>query len=157
MNFIIPLSIVVGIAAGVGAGLYLPGPLDVPAVDGEVPMETSTEMKAEEHFMTEFFEFNDRFIVPVTKSGKVMEHFILSIGAEVPSKNLKEVERIAPKLRAEFISVLFDQFAVIDQSRSLEGTTLLHEIARVLQLTTDGLVPELDMEILVTEFSRQTI
>ena len=121
------LLALLGLGAGVGAGLYLRpdkdaavevnpcGPAgDVEGQDAESSDEASADHGNKGHgsedgeASAEYVKLNNQFIVPVVKKGVVEALVILSVSLEVTTGASQEVYAVEPKLRDNFLQVLFD-------------------------------------------------
>jgi flagellar protein FliL len=91
----------VGLAAGLGAGLFL-RPV---AEGGEVaPVENLSSPET----APEFVKMNNQFIVPVLEEGRVAALVILSLTLEIRAGAREEIFEMEPKLRDGFLQVMFD-------------------------------------------------
>jgi hypothetical protein len=90
-----------GLAAGLGAGLFL----RPEAVGGEVApvKEVSSPENA-----PEFVKMNNQFIVPVLEEGRVVALVILSLTLEIRIGAREDIFEMEPKLRDGFLQVMFD-------------------------------------------------
>ena len=111
----------VGLGAGVGAGLFLrPAPAAEdhpaegtdPAAAGEhgeaADAEAVDEEGEPEEGAPEYVKMNNQFVVPVVEDGRVAAMVVLSVSIEVEAGNTEAVYQREPKLRDVFLQVLFD-------------------------------------------------
>jgi hypothetical protein len=98
---IVPLLIVLlGLAAGVGGGLFLR-----PEADLSSPSDAHTEDAPP---LTEFVKLNNQFVVPIVEDGRVASLVIMSLSVEVTVGGTEAVYAREPKLRDALLQVMFD-------------------------------------------------
>ncbi|MEZ5673965.1 MAG: flagellar basal body-associated protein FliL [Thalassovita sp.] len=116
LPFLLP---VIGIAAGIGAGLVLKPSASSPPPDSHQTANTeqaAPEHPADDHGQTpagspEYIKLNNQFIVPVIERDVVTSIVVLSLSLEIAAGSLLEsVYAREPKLRDGFLQVLFDNF-----------------------------------------------
>ncbi len=121
MRKLLPLLLaLIGLAAGGGAGYLLRPPAGEPAPNpcgdtgdhGDRAAAESGTAEAEdaegEEALRVYVKLNNQFIVPVVEKGAVEALVILSISLEVSTGTSQEVYAVEPKLRDNFLQVLFD-------------------------------------------------
>lgn len=114
MGKIIPIILaLIGLGVGAGAGLMLqpePEPVvmnpcgDVDTVD----QESSDYPAADEPTDTEFVKINNQFVVPVVADGNISSLVVMSLNVEVKLGGREAVYQREPKLRDEFLQVMFN-------------------------------------------------
>lgn len=128
MRRLLPVLLaLLGLGGGVGAGLALrPAPQEIAEIApcGETPANEG-ETSGGDHGETdghggadtgaeageptsEFVKLNNQFIVPVVDERQVSALVILSMSLEVAPGGSEDVYRVEPKLRDQFLRVLFD-------------------------------------------------
>ncbi|MGO4851665.1 flagellar basal body-associated FliL family protein [Phaeovulum sp. W22_SRMD_FR3] len=133
MRKILPILLaLIGLGGGVGAGIFLrPPPEEAvvinPCGDGTAPSEHADAAAAEGHGdaaaaegghgegdgaaaepTREYVKLNNQFVVPVVEQGQVAALVILSLSLEVKIGATQKVYTLEPKLRDNFLQVLFD-------------------------------------------------
>lgn len=123
MGKLLPLLLLLmGTAAGFGAGVMLappppecpepgaetPDPLPEGCEVEEVPAEEDLDAEEEEEPQVEFVRMNDQFVIPVLQDGAVRSLVVMSITLEVDIGQTAPIYLVEPKLRDEFLRVLFD-------------------------------------------------
>lgn len=119
MRKLLPLLLaLVGLAAGGGAGYLLRPPAEevTPNPCGDADAETGKDDEPAgeaadndgEGTLREYVKLNNQFIVPVVEKGVVEALVILSVSLEVTTGTSQEVYAVEPKLRDNFLQVLFD-------------------------------------------------
>ncbi|MGQ0609661.1 MAG: flagellar basal body-associated FliL family protein [Paracoccaceae bacterium] len=101
---LLPLLLgLVGLGAGIGAGLALRPP---------PPEPTAEEIAAAAAVMPteppEYVKLNNQFIVPVVEEGRVVSMVILTLSLEVEPGAREKIYSLEPKLRDVLLQVLFD-------------------------------------------------
>lgn len=131
-KLILPLLLaLLGLSAGVGAGIALRPPADEKVIInpcGEAGAEgmstdaVATEAGHDEGVAAtgegasaegdpptkEYVKLNNQFIVPVVEYGKVNALIVLSVSLEVKFGSSEKIYGMEPKLRDAFLQVLFD-------------------------------------------------
>ncbi len=104
---LIPSILVVGaLGAGTGAGLFL-RPTTAPEHDAEAMAAPAPEA-ADPDVLPEYVKLSNQFIVPVVEGGRITAMVILSLSLEVAPGTSDQVYQREPKLRDEFLQMLFD-------------------------------------------------
>jgi flagellar FliL protein len=101
------LLALIGAGAGIGAGIALrpaPEPLSAEAEDAAKKL-AEEELSPEE--MPEYVKLNNQFVVPVVKQERVSAMVIMALSLEVTTGSTPEVYAREPKLRDEFLQILF--------------------------------------------------
>ncbi len=132
-----------GLGAGVGAGLVLRPPPQDPheeaGIDCLVPGEATVlaAAPADDGEQHDFVKLNNQFVVPIVADGRVGSLVVLSITLEVTAGQSEAIYEREPKLRDQFLQVLFDHanaggftgtFTATSRMTSLR--TALREVAR---------------------------
>lgn len=143
-RLILPVLLaVLGLGGGVGAGLALrPPPKETQdkaaALDCAVP-ESATHLAAApaDDGAHDFVKLNNQFVVPVVADGRVGSLVVLSITLEVLAGQSEAIYEREPKLRDQFLQVLFDHAnaggfsgAFTATARMTSLRTALREVAR---------------------------
>lgn len=101
---LLPLILgLVGLGAGVGAGLVLRPPPPEPTAE-----EIAAAAAALPAEPPEYVKMNNQFIVPVVEEGRVVSMVILTLSLEVEPGAREKIYSLEPKLRDVFLQVLFD-------------------------------------------------
>ncbi|MCU0826856.1 MAG: flagellar basal body-associated FliL family protein [Tabrizicola sp.] len=174
MRKLLPMILaLVGLGAGVGAGLFLRPeavPDDHAAEDAghDAGADHDAEAEAEANHSTEegehgsdgetgpeYVKLNNQFVVPVVEEGRVASMVVLSLSLEVEAGNTETVYEREPKLRDVFLQVLFDHAntggfsgSFTDGSNLIVLRTSLKEAAALVLGTTIR-------DVLITEIARQ--
>ena len=166
MGKILPILLVlIGVGGGVGAGLMLRPEPEVVEINpcGDVGDTAHASAPIEEEPVEEgeptsdFVKMNNQFVVPVVAGGQVSALVVMSLNLEVKPGSTEEFYQREPRLRSEFLDVLFAHSnaggfdGVFTDSEKLNNLrTALREVA----VKTMG--PSV-IDVLITDFVRQDI
>jgi hypothetical protein len=148
---------VLGLGAGVGAGILVPPPAHQ-AANCPAP-ETQAALAAPEPPDTpvEYMKLNNQFIVPLVEGNDVTSMVIVSLSLEIAQGRQQDIYNIEPKLRDAFLRVLFDHASL----GGFEGNFLSHLGLDTLRLalremgqTTAGPVLR---DVLIVDLVKQSI
>lgn len=122
LKFLPILLPVLGLGAGVGAGMFLPPPAQ-PAADCPAP-ETPVALAEQEKSDTpvDYMKLDNQFVVPLVDGNEVKSMVIVSLSLEIAQGRQEEIYAIEPKLRDVFLRVLFDHASL----GGFEGNFLSH-------------------------------
>lgn len=161
MGKIIPIILaLVGLGVGAGAGMMLqPEPEPVvmnPCGDMDSVAKGGHEDTAEDvPTDTEFVKINNQFVVPVVADGNISSLVVMSLNIEIELGGRETVYQREPKLRDEFLQVMFNHAntggfdGVFTQSSRLEPLRMaLLEVAQAILGSTVK-------DVLVTNIVRQ--
>lgn len=118
MRKLVPVILaLLGLLAGGGAGFLLrPPPDEAAKIDpcGDPGAATAADPSHDASAdpgappLQEYVKLNNQFVVPVVENGEVTALVILSITLEVAAGSSEQVYAREPKIRDEFLKVLFD-------------------------------------------------
>ena len=161
MGKIIPLILaLIGLGVGAGAGMMLqpePEPIainpcgDADTVAHDDPKDTAEDTPTD----TEFVKINNQFVVPVVADGSISSLVVMSLNIEVDLGGRETVYQREPKLRDEFLQVMFNHAntggfdGVFTQSSRLDPLR-----AALLEVAQSILGPTVK-DVLVTNIVRQ--
>ena len=100
------LILVLGVAGGLGAGLWLRPDPPPPEADAEAsappaPPEAPTQELA-------LYELHDQFLVPLLRDERLVSVIVISLALEVAPSALDAVRRAEPRLRDRLLQAMFD-------------------------------------------------
>jgi flagellar basal body-associated protein FliL len=148
---IVPLVLIlIGLAAGFGAGLMLrPDPPE----DAEAAQEA--EPTPDPALQPDYVKLNNQFVVPIVERGSVVSLVVLSLSLEVAQGSSEQVYAREPKVRDAFLQVLFDhansggfQGNFTDSANMVILRTALREVA--IEVLGD-----LVTDVLIADYTRQ--
>lgn len=143
------LLAVLGLAAGLGGGLFLrpEPPEDAAAADHAAPEEPEVP--------PEYVKLNNQFVVPVMQSGRVVSMVILSLSVEVEPGSSEEIYAREPKLRDAFLQVLFDHANSGGFQGSFTDSANLVILRQALLETATTILPDKIRDVLISDIARQ--
>lgn len=161
---LIPLLLaVVGLAVGVGAGLFLRPPAheaeavaeDSPDAHATETAETDAHGETDAKAAPEYVKLNNQFVVPVLEDGKVVSMVVLALSLEVTEGGSEQVYAREPKLRDAILQVLFDHansggFA----GAFTDGSNLILLRKSLLEVAQKTLGPVV-VDVLISDIARQ--
>ncbi|MFK7744692.1 MAG: flagellar basal body-associated protein FliL [Roseobacter sp.] len=120
MKKILPiLLLLLGTGAGVGAGVYLrPEPVEVEKTEElaveEQTAETTIEETEEDRQIEgkEYVKLSNQFVIPLVEEERIASMVVMTLSVEVNEGQGQAVYDIEPKIRDEFLRVLFDHAAI---------------------------------------------
>ncbi|MDO8885265.1 flagellar basal body-associated FliL family protein [Pseudotabrizicola sp.] len=158
MRKLIPiLLILLGIGAGLGAGLFLrPAPIipveDESSTDGN---STAAQNTPSAETLTEFVKISNQFIIPVVEKGRIVSLVILSLSLEVTSGSTELVFAQEPKLRDGFLQLLFDHANTGGFRGSFTDADNIVILKRGLKEVAKRVLGEAARNVLITDMVRQ--
>jgi flagellar FliL protein len=173
MKKILPLVLLlIGLGAGVGAGIFLRPEASLKTADlGDVPegeqQEEHTE-DDEEHNSepkgddghgeadNEFVKLNNQFVVPIVADTKVNALVVLALSIEVPLGKSEFVYQREPKVRDSFLQVLFDHANIGGFDGNFTDAHVLGRLRVALkEVAQRDLGKKVAIDVLIVEIARQ--
>jgi flagellar protein FliL len=137
----------IGLGLGIGAGIFLrPAPTEHEVVEEE-PVDPA--------LAPEYVKLANQFIVPVMAKGKVAAMVILTLSLEVSNGTTQEVYQIEPKLRDQFLQVMFDHANAGGFSGSYTDGANLLLLRKALLEAAKGVLKERVSDVLIVDIVRQ--
>lgn len=147
MRKLIPVVLLlVGSGAGVGAGLALrPAPTlaPIPSVVAEKPANL------------DYVKLPSQFVVPLLENGRVAALVVLSLGLEVPQGQGDLVHSREPRLRDEFLRVLFEHANAGGFRGSFTDASNMMALRNALKEVAVKVLGESATDVLITDILRQ--
>lgn len=145
MRKLIPVVLLlVGSGAGVGAGLALrPAPVPPPSVVAEKPANL------------DYVKLPSQFVVPLLENGRVAALVVLSLGLEVPQGQGDLVHSREPRLRDEFLRVLFEHANADGFRGSFTDASNMMALRNALKEVAVKVLGESATDVLITDILRQ--
>lgn len=174
MKKLLPILLaLIGIGAGIGAGVMLrPPPAEVVEIQ---PCGDGTEMaKADDHgdghgekaaaeeedpeaALREYVKLNNQFVVPVVNESKVEALVVLSLSVEVGPGQKDQVYAREPKLRDVFLQVLFDHANMGGFRGAFTNANNMDVLRNALKEAARKAVGDAISDVLITEIARQDV
>lgn len=165
-KFLLPLILlVVGTGAGVGAAIMLKKPAeemaetnpcgDVNAMVHDTPHAAPAPKVEDPAAVYEYVKMNNQFIIPLLGADRINSMVVLSLSVEVAPEAKDMVLAKQPKLRDQFLQVLFDHANIGGFSSSFTNTTAMDGLKQtLLEVAQKYVGPEVHA-ILVTDIVRR--
>ncbi|QQA42977.1 flagellar basal body-associated FliL family protein [Pelagovum pacificum] len=171
---ILPIILLIaGTGAGVGAGLVLGGsdddaePAGADLIDGALPpcgdaeQEHAEEPISDDHDGPtedgEFVRLNNQFIVPVVEQEEVGALVVLSISLEVAPGATEEVFSREPRLRDQFLQVLFDHANIGGFSGNFTSASNMQILRSGLRQAAKATLGDRVVDVLIIDIVRQDV
>jgi len=149
---LIPLLLaLVGIGAGIGAGLALRPVAEQPH-DEAKPAEAA---EVTPDMLPDYVKLNNQFIVPVLEEGRVASMVILSLSVEVKQDTTEQVYAREPKLRDVFLQVMFDHANAGGFRGSFTDGANLLVLRRALREAAQTTLGAIVTDVLIVDIVRQ--
>jgi len=145
-KLIFPLILgLIGLGAGVGAGIFLrPAP------------DTKAEMaEAEPEVPPEYVKLNNQFVIPVVQDGQVAALVVMSLSLEVTTGSTEKVFATEPKLRDVFLQVLFDHANTGGFKGSFTDASNLVVLRQALKEVAMQVLGDDVKDVLIVDIARQ--
>ncbi|MDR0809021.1 MAG: flagellar basal body-associated FliL family protein [Gemmobacter sp.] len=143
-RILIPLILVVlGLSAGLGAGLWL-RPATQPEADAAAPRAPA-----------EYVKLPNQFIIPVLEEGRVASLVVMTLSFEAVPGSREAIYEREPKLRDAFLQILFDHANSGGFRGSFTDVTVLLPLRKALLETARGIMPDMISDVLITDIGRQ--
>jgi flagellar FliL protein len=158
MRKLLPILLaLLGIAAGVGAGVVLkPGEDHAAAPCGEVEAAPETEvLDAPPELAHEYIKMNNQFVIPVVQDGKIGALVVLSLSLEVSAGSGELVYAREPKLRDAFLRAMFDHANAGGFDGEFTSNGNLAPLRAGLLAAAGGILGEAVSDVLIVDIVRQ--
>ncbi len=172
MGKLLPIILaIVGLGAGIGAGLMLRSDpteeatdanctpegeasdtLSVP--DGNIGPEGENHGDAAQE-EPNYVKLNNQFVVPVVKSGKVVSLVVMSISLETQSGGNEKVFAREPKLRDAFLRVMFDHANAGGFDGAFTEAGKMNILRQALLETARNILGATVLDVMITDIIRQ--
>lgn len=146
---LLPLILgLLGLGIGIGAGIFLRPAAPERAMAAEV-------VEADPATAPEYVKLANQFIVPVMVKGRVGAMVILSLSLEVQPGSAEKIYKVEPKLRDEFLQVMFDHANSGGFSGSYTDGANLLLLRKALLEAAKGVLKEAVSDVLIIDIVRQ--
>lgn len=167
MGKILPILLaLIGLGGGVGAGLLLrPEPEVVeitPCGDLGTDVRHAAVPDGEEAIENDaatgdFIKMNNQFVVPVIADGQVSALVVMSLNLEVKAGSTEKFYQREPRLRSEFLDVLFAHSNVGGFDGVFTDSAKLSSLRKALKEVAVRTMGNSVIDVLITDFVRQDI
>lgn len=152
MKLVLPvLFLVAGTGAGIGLGLALqPAPEEAPVSEETQPQPPQIGAEG-----SDFVRLNNQFVVPVVREDRVRSLVVLSLTLEVPAGMTAATYDMEPRLRDEFLRVMFDHANMGGFDGAFTQAGNLDLLRTALQIAADQVLTHGARDVLITDIARQ--
>lgn len=165
MGKLLPILLaVIGLGAGVGAGLMLrPAPeevvIDPCGEDGATEHAAAKDEPAKgedgQAPAYDYVKLNNQFVVPVVEGGRVTSLVILSVSLETAIGGSEQVFAREPKLRDGFLQVLFDHANAGGFKGAFTEASNMDALRRAMLDVAKKALGDLVSDVLIVDIVRQ--
>lgn len=169
MRRVLPIFLaLIGLGAGVGAGLFLRPVPDAaaeragdaaPSEDGlgATDAEHGTDAAPENgrQHQPEYVKLNNQFVIPIVEAGRVSSMVIMALSLEVDAGSTEAVYTKEPKLRDAFLQVLFDHANAGGFRGSFTDGANLILLRKALLESAQSTLGEMVTDVLIADIARQ--
>lgn len=169
MGKILPVLLaVLGIAAGIGAGLLLrPDPADdtargmqdcIPAAGDAATPDTPPPAKMDEPASAfDYVRMNNQFVVPLVQGERVSALVVVSISLEVRKGQREDVFAVEPKLRDAMLQVMFAHANTGGFQGAFTNPSSMDSLRRGLLAAARSVMGPDVSDVLITDIARQDV
>ncbi len=157
------ILLIVGTAGGIGAGIVMaPAPEEHVEEGGGDPAEkgddhheeiAEDENKIEYHYI----KIQNQFVVPVVEREELASLVVVSLSLETLPDMEAKVHAYEPKLRDEFLQVLFDHANMGGFRGAFTRSDMLEPLRTALRETAQKHLGQNIHDVLILEISRQDV
>ena len=162
------LLLIIGVGAGVGAGLVLKPDYttssdvvenhgDDAKTDQSGDHDTAGHGTKGGEADAEYVKLNNQFVVPVVKNDKIVSLVVLSLSVEVNGGRREEVYSREPKLRDAFLQVLFDHANMGGFRGAFTSSNNMAVLRQALQETARKVADDLILDVQILDINRQDV
>jgi len=170
MALVVPIFLaVLGLAAGIGAGLMLRPGIGVETVEKDPATEATEEKEADtkkeddaaedksadENAEYDYLKMNNQFVIPVVSGERVAALVVMSLTLEVPAGQTAAVYEREPKLRDAFLQVMFDHANAGGFEGAFTSSGRLKSLRRALLEAAQSIAGALISDVLLLDIVRQ--
>lgn len=157
------LLVCIGVSGGLGAGLALRPAADDNAAPAPTPEREADPAKADgedkaqegQDKSRDYVKLNNQFVVPIVGDKRVESMVVLSLSIEVATGQAQIVYSREPKLRDQFLQVLFDHANVGGFDGAFTDANTLGGLRMALTEVAQSVIGDPVTGVLITEIARQ--
>ena len=152
MKLILPLIVIIlGVAAGVGAGIFL----RPAAVAGHAAAEAEASEENGDVTERSFVKIGRQTIVPVVNDGETQALMLFELAVDVPATNVDRVHEMEPRLRDAFLRELFQMSYTGAFLENFTENRIIEELRHNLTLAARKYLEDKQAEVLILDVMRQ--
>ncbi|MEQ9692706.1 flagellar basal body-associated FliL family protein [Shimia sp. SDUM112013] len=163
-KFLPIILIVLGLAAGAGAGIYLQPKKSDPEASTEDCQPSATEAeRAKDNARplapqdVEYAKLNNQFVIPIVQDDSVTSLVVISLTLEVTPGTREGVFAREPKLRDTFLQVMFDHANMGGFEGKFTNSSNLEVLRNALFETARNILGSNIKDVLIMDIVRQEI
>jgi hypothetical protein len=147
---------IIGLLIGAGAGFVM-RPAPAPPTEAEVTKaeESAKAEPVDPEHAPEYAKLSNQFIVPIVQKGKVTAMVVLSLSLEVTKGSSTDVYNAEPKLRDQFLQVMFDHANSGGFSGAYTDGSNLVLLRTALEEAAKSVLGDKVKDVLITDIIRQ--
>ncbi len=162
LKLLVPVLLtVVGTGAGIGAAVLLQPPApketakahDCPEPENAAYAEAMPEEAPKGD--QEYVKLNNQFVVPVIAEDKISALIVIGLSIEIGAGNTETVYSHEPKLRDEFLQIMFDHAHAGGFEGAFTQSSSLDILRQELRRASRRILGEAATDVLITEIARQ--
>ncbi|MEM8791506.1 MAG: flagellar basal body-associated FliL family protein [Pseudomonadota bacterium] len=170
MKILLPIAVVFGAVAGIAAGGLLAPESEVmdetsqddPAVEAGAAPSPDWDTKDQEQSAAadeevDYVRLNNQFVVPIVEQDRVASLIVLSLALEADAGSTDAVFEREPKLRDEFLRVLFTHARSGGFTGSFTDEHLMRDLRTALLRSARTVLGERIRNVLLIEIVRQDL
>ena len=146
------LLIVIGIAAGAGAGFFLKPAPDSGSGENHAEMAAS---ELDENAERSFVKIGKQTIVPVVTEGETKALMLFELAVDVPAARVDQVHEMEPRLRDAFLRELFQMSYTGAFLTNFTEERIIEELRRNLTNAARTYLGHNQAEVLILDVMRQ--
>lgn len=160
------IMLLMGLGAGAGAGLFMaPNPSETSASNDHDPhaeetaQSHATEPSDAAHADAEdgYYKFQQQFVVPVVKQGKMRRMVIMSLALVAPETLRPDLVKHEPKLRDALLRAMFDHATLGGFDGNFTENGPMAQLYERLLQASRAVVGTTVSEVLILEIARQDL
>ncbi|ARO15412.1 hypothetical protein BVG79_02072 [Ketogulonicigenium robustum] len=149
-KLIIPVALLIlGTASGIGAGIMTARPTTHTASDDSAPPSPAPAEA------TTYVPLDEAFVVPILRNGATTSIVVMSLGLEILPADAPKVAPMTPKLRDQFLQVLYDHANTGGFDGMFTAPDVMRQLRNRLRAAASETIGAGVRDILVTDLSRQ--
>lgn len=152
------LLLLIGVAAGGGAGIVLKEPVEA-CLEEPCPDDASKQDEAVEEEAAEpnYIRMKNQFVVPVVKSDRVHSLVVMDLSLEIEPGSEEQIYSREPKIRDAFLRVLFDHAHIGGFDGTFTESGRLSQLRVALLEAAQSVIGDSVLDILITDIVRQEL
>lgn len=159
MKLLVILLIPLGLIGGLAGGHFLAPPPEQ-IEDGEIAEDVKETPKKPQKLdlsNADYAKLDKHFIIPVIENGAISSLVVITMAIEVEKESRDLVFEHEPKLRAEFLNVLFNHAQSGGFSGIFIHTEAMNDLRGSLNTAAWSVLGDVAHQVLITSLTRQEV